>query len=145
MLQEQQQLTLAKKHVTGKERLDFLIKQTEFFTQFLISQRSLSQSAAKDPELRQLQKAILKGKDTQLKESTAASKRKKKAKYGDDASNDAEEDMLAMTRLESQPSCLRGGGQLRDYQLTSLNWLIGLYESGINGILADEMVSVKRL
>ena len=39
-----------------------------------------------------------------------------------------------------QPSILQGG-QLRDYQLDSLNWLIGLYESGINGILADEMVS----
>lgn len=45
-----------------------------------------------------------------------------------------------MTRLEVQPSCLKGG-QLRDYQLTSLNWLISLYETGINGILADEMVS----
>jgi len=31
------------------------------------------------------------------------------------------------------------GGKLRDYQLDSLNWLIGLYETGINGILADEM------
>jgi len=31
---------------------------------------------------------------------------------------------------------------LRDYQLTSVNWLIGLYESGINGILADEMVRI---
>lgn len=45
-----------------------------------------------------------------------------------------------MTRLEVQPSILQGG-ELRDYQLTSVNWLIGLYESGINGILADEMVS----
>ena len=47
-----------------------------------------------------------------------------------------------MTRLDRQPSIL-AGGQLRDYQLDSLNWLIGLYESGINGILADEMVSIK--
>jgi SWI/SNF-related matrix-associated actin-dependent regulator of chromatin subfamily A member 5 len=28
---------------------------------------------------------------------------------------------------------------LREYQLDSLNWLISLYEQGINGILADEM------
>ncbi len=46
--------------------------------------------------------------------------------------------MLAITRLEEQPSILKGG-KLRAYQLTSVNWLIGLYESGINGILADEM------
>lgn len=32
-------------------------------------------------------------------------------------------------------------GKLRDYQLAGLNWLIRLYENGINGILADEMVS----
>nr|XP_028954115.1 ISWI chromatin-remodeling complex ATPase CHR11-like [Malus domestica] len=28
---------------------------------------------------------------------------------------------------------------MRDYQLAGLNWLIRLYENGINGILADEM------
>src|SRR4051812_18289660 len=32
---------------------------------------------------------------------------------------------------------------MRDYQLHGLNWLIKLYESGINGILADEMVGVR--
>lgn len=31
-------------------------------------------------------------------------------------------------------------GKLRDYQIRGLNWLISLYENGINGILADEMV-----
>ncbi len=31
------------------------------------------------------------------------------------------------------------GGQMRDYQIRGLNWLIDLYENGINGILADEM------
>lgn len=34
-------------------------------------------------------------------------------------------------------------GKMRDYQLAGLNWLIRLYENGINGILADEMVSTK--
>lgn len=31
-------------------------------------------------------------------------------------------------------------GKMRDYQIRGLNWLISLYENGINGILADEMV-----
>ena len=31
------------------------------------------------------------------------------------------------------------GGVMRDYQIQGLNWLISLYENGINGILADEM------
>ena len=32
------------------------------------------------------------------------------------------------------------GGEMRDYQIRGLNWMISLYENGINGILADEMV-----
>jgi len=42
-------------------------------------------------------------------------------------------------RLTVQPSCIKFG-QMRDYQLQGLNWLIHLYDNGINGILADEMV-----
>ena len=61
--------------------------------------------------------------------------------YGEGTSIEDEHDAnMSLTRLDAQPSILKGG-QLRDYQLDSLNWLIGLYESGINGILADEMVS----
>ena len=61
--------------------------------------------------------------------------------YGEGASVENDEDgNFSLTRLDAQPTILQGG-QLRDYQLDSLNWLIGLYESGINGILADEMVS----
>lgn len=33
-------------------------------------------------------------------------------------------------------------GEMRDYQLRGLNWLISLFENGINGILADEMVII---
>jgi hypothetical protein len=30
-------------------------------------------------------------------------------------------------------------GEMRDYQVEGLNWLIRLYHRGLNGILADEM------
>jgi SWI/SNF-related matrix-associated actin-dependent regulator of chromatin subfamily A member 5 len=33
---------------------------------------------------------------------------------------------------------------MRDYQIRGLNWMISLYENGINGILADEMVGKSR-
>jgi SWI/SNF-related matrix-associated actin-dependent regulator of chromatin subfamily A member 5 len=46
---------------------------------------------------------------------------------------------LQVHRLQVQPSILTGG-TLREYQLQGLNWLIHLYDNGINGILADEMV-----
>lgn len=41
-------------------------------------------------------------------------------------------------RFESSPSYIKNG-ELRDYQVRGLNWMISLYENGINGILADEM------
>ena len=37
----------------------------------------------------------------------------------------------------NQPLLLRF--PLKAYQLKGMNWLINLYEQGINGILADEM------
>lgn len=41
-------------------------------------------------------------------------------------------------RVSSQPTIMEGGN-LRDYQIEGLNWLVGLYDTGISGILADEM------
>ena len=33
--------------------------------------------------------------------------------------------------------CLQGGGQLRDYQLDGLNWMVYAWSKGMNAILAD--------
>jgi hypothetical protein len=52
----------------------------------------------------------------------------------------ARQEVFTGTRLTAQPSCVTGN--MRGYQLDGLNWLISLYERGINGILADEMVCV---
>jgi SNF2 family DNA or RNA helicase len=46
-------------------------------------------------------------------------------------------------RLQFQPQIITGG-TLREYQMQGLNWLIHLYDNGINGILADEMVGACR-
>merc|ERR1740123_1885102 len=40
--------------------------------------------------------------------------------------------------FDESPSYIKGG-KMRDYQVRGLNWMISLYENGINGILADEM------
>lgn len=49
-------------------------------------------------------------------------------------------DKLGAQALKSarQPSLLTGA-VMKDYQLEGLEWLISLYENGLNGILADEM------
>jgi hypothetical protein len=38
----------------------------------------------------------------------------------------------------AQPELITGA-TLRDYQLAGVQWMISLYENGLNGILADEM------
>jgi SNF2 family DNA or RNA helicase len=46
------------------------------------------------------------------------------------------------TVCETRQPALITGCTMRDYQLVGLEWLIGLYNQGLNGILADEMVSL---
>jgi ATP-dependent helicase STH1/SNF2 len=41
-----------------------------------------------------------------------------------------------------QPSILVGG-DLKEYQLAGLQWMISLYNNNLNGILADEMGLVR--
>ena len=49
-----------------------------------------------------------------------------------------EKSVVKGIRFTESPSYIKSG-QMRDYQIHGLNWMIGLYENGINGILADEM------
>ncbi|MFM7850451.1 MAG: SNF2-related protein, partial [Flammeovirgaceae bacterium] len=46
--------------------------------------------------------------------------------------------LLGFIKLESQPPNLKNG-ELKEYQLESLNWLLKLHYMNVNGILADEM------
>lgn len=54
--------------------------------------------------------------------------------------NEKEAEEEVITRFDSSPWYIKNG-ELRDYQIRGLNWMISLYENGINGILADEMVN----
>ena len=49
-----------------------------------------------------------------------------------------EKSVVKGIRFTESPSYIKSG-EMRDYQIHGLNWMIGLYENGINGILADEM------
>jgi SWI/SNF-related matrix-associated actin-dependent regulator of chromatin subfamily A member 5 len=48
------------------------------------------------------------------------------------------EESAAGVWLTRQPACI-SGGDMRNYQLEGLNWMISLFDRNINGILADEM------
>ncbi|KAM7279539.1 hypothetical protein ACFE04_006673 [Oxalis oulophora] len=103
----------------GKGRLNYLLQQTELFAHFAKGSQSTSQKKAK-------------GRGRNASKVTEEEE--------DEVYLKEEEDGLSgtgNTRLLTQPSCIQG--KMRDYQLAGLNWLIRLYENGINGILADEM------
>ncbi|XP_022842473.1 ISWI chromatin-remodeling complex ATPase CHR11 [Olea europaea var. sylvestris] len=100
----------------GKGRLKYLLQQTELFAHFAKGDQSASQKKGRGSG-RHASKVTEEEEDEEyLKE---------------------EESGAGNTRLVVQPSCIQG--KMRDYQLAGLNWLIRLYENGINGILADEM------
>lgn len=68
-----------------------------------------------------------------------------KPEGADGEAGEAEEDDGEYTF--AQPALVTGA-KLRDYQLAGVQWMISLYENGLNGILADEMglgkVSISR-
>ena len=54
------------------------------------------------------------------------------------AAADAPEDEDRPPPVEFQPESV--AGEMREYQLEGLKWLVARYDDGINAILADEMV-----
>lgn len=68
------------------------------------------------------------------------SHRHRKTEQEEDEELLAEETAAAASvfRFEESPNYIKAG-EMRDYQIRGLNWMISLYENGINGILADEM------
>ena len=54
------------------------------------------------------------------------------------SSNYNNSDRPKFEKLDSQPPYIRGG-ELRDFQLTGINWMAFLWSKNDNGILADEM------
>ncbi|KAK6913809.1 Helicase, C-terminal [Dillenia turbinata] len=101
----------------GKGRLKYLLQQTEIFAHFAKGAQGESQKKTK-------------GRGRHASKITEEEEDEECLKEEEDA-------FSANTRLVTQPSCIQG--KMRDYQLAGLNWLIRLYENGINGILADEM------
>jgi len=102
---------------TKNERLQFLMNSTEqYFSQIssnLMEVRSVETSAAGTN-----------GKDGKDGNNKAA------GSYYSSAHSQTEE--------VRQPSILVGG-DLKEYQLSGLQWLVSLYNNRLNGILADEM------
>jgi len=95
----------------------YLLAQTEVFAHFLSGTKAANDAANKGKRGRNKGHAADESEDAELVEHA--------------------EDYQAV-RLTTQPTCIKFG-KMREYQLAGLNWMIRLFDHGINGILADEM------
>lgn len=120
------------------KRFDYLLKQTEIFTHFM------SNTGTKSPT-----KPKSAGRPKKIKKEELVpddggggigDHRHRKTEQEEDEELLAEEAAQPATvcRFDESPSYIKAG-EMRDYQIRGLNWMISLYENGINGILADEM------
>lgn len=100
------------------KRLEFLLKKTEKFAAFFKASSENSSANVK----------------------TVGRGRKKKLVVRDD-----DEEHFASKSHEFTKSPEFINGEMRDYQIAGLNWMIKLHENGLNGILADEMGLVSRI
>lgn len=118
-------------------RFDYLLQQTEIFSHFMTSGAS-----GKDGSPVKLKpgRPKLKKNDEKAKLSAMGDHRHRMTEQEEDEEllSESRKSSKTVVRFEESPSYILSG-ELRDYQVRGLNWMISLYEHGINGILADEM------
>jgi len=116
----QNRLVEADQDNAKKDRFKFLLQQTEIFSHFM--KGGSNSPAASRPKARKRGRKTEKEEDEEILQETL---------------EDLENDHAGNERLTTTPSWIKG--EMRDYQIHGLNWLVKLYDNGINGILADEM------
>ncbi|TSK22479.1 SWI/SNF-related matrix-associated actin-dependent regulator of chromatin subfamily A member 5 [Bagarius yarrelli] len=117
-------------------RFEYLLKQTEVFAHFI---QPAAQKTPTSPLKMKPGRPRIK-KDEKQNLLSAGDNRHRRTEQEEDEELLSESSKAAnvCTRFDDSPSYVKTG-KLRDYQVRGLNWLISLYENGINGILADEM------
>ncbi|XP_045708240.1 probable global transcription activator SNF2L1 isoform X4 [Phyllostomus hastatus] len=118
------------------KRFEFLLKQTELFAHFV---QPSTQKSPTSPLNMKLGRPRIK-KDDKQSLISAGDYRHRRTEQEEDEEllSEIRKTSNVCVRFEVSPSYVKGG-PLRDYQIRGLNWLISLYENGVNGILADEM------
>ncbi|KAI9806762.1 MAG: hypothetical protein M1825_006219 [Sarcosagium campestre] len=121
-------------------RFRYLLGLTDLFRHFIESNPNprikeiMAQIDRKDEEEEERAKKVLK------RAGGAAVDRRRRTEQEEDAEllKDEKDGGSAETVFRESPGFIHGG-EMRDYQVAGLNWLISLHENGISGILADEM------
>lgn len=111
------------------KRFDYLLQQTEVFSHFM------GATKAKSPL--KMKKTVTKVVTKQAKEGDHRH-RMTEQEEDEELLTDLNHSKKSVVSFDDSPHFIKNG-KMRDYQVRGLNWMISLYEHGINGILADEM------
>lgn len=121
-------------------RLEYLFKQSPIFAKLKMGEGGMEDGSPEESEdvKKKASEDLGRGGRSRNKAASAGGKKPHHIHDKDSADEDAEEEEEEHVFLTKQPSCIKFG-QLKPYQIESLNWMIHLAEKGLNGILADEM------
>ncbi|KAK0517117.1 hypothetical protein JMJ35_000272 [Cladonia borealis] len=121
-------------------RFRYLLGLTDLFRHFI--------DASPNPRIKEIMATIdrqneeetQKAKKGHARAGGAAGERRRRTEQEEDAEllKDEKRGGQAETVFRESPAFIKGG-EMRDYQVMGLNWLVSLHENGISGILADEM------
>lgn len=125
-----------KRNADRANRFEFLLKQTELFAHFI---QPVSVKSPSSPLKVRLGRPRVKPDEKQSLLSVGDNRhRRTEQEEDEELLSESRKATNILVRFEESPSYVKNG-TLRDYQIRGLNWMISLYENGINGILADEM------
>src|ERR1700722_12900707 len=119
-------------------RFRYLLGLTDLFRHFIETNPNPRVQAIMHEIDRQNEEAA-QTKKSRGRQGGASNKRRRRTEAEEDAEllKDEKAGGSAETVFRESPGFIQG--QMRDYQVAGLNWLISLHENGISGILADEM------
>ncbi|GEQ66504.1 hypothetical protein JCM33374_g167 [Metschnikowia sp. JCM 33374] len=95
-----------------------------------LAKKSLSEKSSIQTKRRTKPKRSVRAKSTKSISTSEVSKKTIETKKAIEA---------AQTNHKQKQPAIVSGCVMKDYQLDGLEWLVSLYENGLNGILADEM------
>uniref|UniRef100_A0A665UE28 SWI/SNF related, matrix associated, actin dependent regulator of chromatin, subfamily a, member 5 n=1 Tax=Echeneis naucrates TaxID=173247 RepID=A0A665UE28_ECHNA len=117
-------------------RFEYLLKQTELFAHFI--QPAAQKTPTSPLKMKPGRPRIKKDEKQNLLSAGDNRHRRTEQEEDEELLNESTKTTNVCARFDESPSYIKTG-KMRDYQIRGLNWLISLYENGINGILADEM------
>ena len=121
-------------------RFRYLLGLTDLFRHFIDTNPNPRIKEIVEEIDRQNEEDAKKSKKVSARAGGAGGERRRRTEQEEDAEllKDEKRGGKAETVFRESPAFIKGG-QMRDYQVAGLNWLVSLHENGISGILADEM------